>query len=73
VNKSIIRKRILKIRKINSYKNFHIKFNYILKLLKKHKINIELVGGYYPYNHEIDTIGILKKFEKKNIQYLYLK
>ena len=65
MNKSIIRKRILKIRKINSYKNFHINFNHILKLLKKRKINIELIGGYYPYNHEIDSIGILKKFEKK--------
>ena len=65
MNKSIIRKRILKIRKINSYKNFHINFNHILKLLKKRKINIELIGGYYPYNHEIDSIRILKRFEEK--------
>ena len=65
MNKSIIRKKILKIRKINSYKNLKINLNYIFKLLKKQKINIKLIGGYYPYNHEIDTIEILKKFEEK--------
>ena len=65
MNKSIIRKKILKIRKINSYKNLKINFNYVFKLLKKRKINIKLIGGYYPYNHEIDSIEILKKFEKK--------
>ena len=65
MNKSIIRKKILKIRKINSYKNLKINLNYIFKLLKKRKINIKLIGGYYPYNYEIDSIGILKKFEEK--------
>ena len=65
MNKSIIRKKILKIRKKNSYKNLKIKFDYVLKLLKKKKINIKLIGGYYPYNHEIDSIKILKRFEEK--------
>jgi len=65
VNKFIIRKKILKIRKKNSYKNLKINFNYVLKLLKKQKINIKLIGGYYPYNHEIDSIRILKRFEEK--------
>ena len=65
MNKSVIRKRILKIRKKNSYKNLNINFNYILKLLKKRKINTKLIGGYYPYNHEINSIEILKEFEKK--------
>ena len=65
MNKSIIRKKILKIRKKNSHKNLKIDFNYVFKLLKKQKVNIKLIGGYYPYNHEIDSIGILKKFEEK--------
>ncbi len=65
MNKSLIRKKILKIRKINSHKNLKINFNYIFKLLKMQKINIKLIGGYYPYNNEIDTIEILKKFEEK--------
>ena len=65
MNKSEIRKKILKIRKKNSYKNLKINFDYVLKLLKKKKINIKLIGGYYPYNHEIDSIRILKRFEEK--------
>ena len=27
-----------------------------------------LVGGYYPYNNEVDVIKILEKFEKKKYQ-----
>ena len=65
MNKSIIRKKILKIRKKNSHKNLKIDFNCVFKLLKKQKVNIKLIGGYYPYNNEIDPIGILKKFEEK--------
>ena len=37
----------------------------VFKLLKKRKINIKLIGGYYPYNYEINSIEILKKFEEK--------
>ena len=66
MNKSIIRKTILKKRKQNSYKKFKISFNQIIKLLKKKKIIPKLIGGYYPYNYEIDSIKILKKFEEKN-------
>tara|TARA_Y100001958_G_C21116843_1_gene462150 strand:+ start:123 stop:665 length:543 start_codon:yes stop_codon:yes gene_type:complete len=68
VNKSQIRKRILKIRKKNSYKNLKINFEDIMKILKKEKINNQPIGGYYPYNFEVDSIEILKKLEKKNFQ-----
>ena len=27
-----------------------------------------MVGGYYPYNYEVDAIKILKQFEKKKYQ-----
>ena len=63
--KSKIRKKILKIRKQNSSKNFHINFNYILRILKKNKIIGKIVGGYYPHSYEIDKIKILEKLEKK--------
>ena len=66
MNKSEIRKRILKIRKKNINKNFNINFNYINKILKDNKIFNKVIGGYYPYNNEIDAIEILKKFEKNN-------
>ena len=66
MNKSIIRKTILKKRKQNSYKKLKITFNQVIKLLKKKKIIPKLIGGYYPHNYEIDSIKILKKFEEEN-------
>ena len=66
MNKSEIRKKILKIRRQKNSKKSQINFNYILKILKKEKIKGNIIGGYYPYNYELDIINILKKFEKKN-------
>ena len=68
MNKSEIRKKILKIRKQNNSENSEIDFQEILKILKKDNILGPVVGGYYPYNHEIDAIKILEKFEKQNYQ-----
>ena len=65
MNKSEIRKKILKERKTNRNKNTEINFNYLLKVLKSEKIKGKVIGGYYPYNSEIDIIRILEKFEKK--------
>jgi len=65
VNKSEIRKKILKIRKQNKDKNLKINFKDILKIINKIKSNDKLIGGYYPYNYEVDVIEILKKFEKQ--------
>ena len=28
--------------------------------------NGKILGGYYPYNYEVDTMNILEKFEKQN-------
>ena len=64
MNKSEIRKKILKIRKINNNKNQKINFKSLIKILKKSKIECKVIGGYYPYNYEIDTIEILTKLEK---------
>ncbi len=66
MNKSEIRKKILKIRKVNNYKNQKIDFKSLLKIIRKSKITGKVIGGYYPYNYEIDTIEILKKLEKFN-------
>ena len=68
MNKSEIRKKILRIRKQESSKNLKINFEDITEILKKNKIMYRLVGGYYPYNHEVDVIKILEKFEKKKYQ-----
>ena len=66
MNKSEIRKKILKIRKIQKYKNLEINLRYILNILKKHKTIGAIIGGYYSYNYEIDPSKILKFFEKNN-------
>lgn len=66
MNKSDIRKKILKIRKKNNFKDVSINFKAFLKILNSRKIKGKIVGGYFPYNYEADTIKILNKLEKKN-------
>jgi len=68
VNKSQIRKKISKIRKKKNYKNLNIDFKKILKIVKKEKMRGKLIGGYYPYNYEIDALEILNNFEKIKYQ-----
>ena len=65
MNKSQIRKKILKIRKQKKIKKFILNFNLILNILKRKRISGKIIGGYYPYNYEIDILQILEKFEKK--------
>ena len=53
-------------RKKNYLQNINIDFDYLLKIFKKEKMEGKTIGGYYPYNYEIDVIKILEKLEKKN-------
>ena len=66
MNKSEIRKKILKIRK-NSSTNLNLNFYNILKILKKNKSVGKIIGGYYPHNHEINPLNILEKLELQEI------
>ena len=66
MNKFQIRKKIFKIRKQKKQKNLVLNFSSILQILKKKSILGKIVGGYYPYNHEINILKVLEKFEKKN-------
>ena len=66
MNKSEIRKRIKQTRKKNYFKNLSINKNKFLKFLKNIKFNNKIIGGYYPYNYEVDILEILKLLEKKN-------
>ena len=63
MNKSQIRKKILKIRKNNSFKDLKIDSKKILKILKKKNIKGKILGGYYSFNYEVDVLKILKDFE----------
>ena len=65
MNKSQIRKEILKIRKQKKIKKFIFNFDLILSILKRNRVSGKIIGGYYPYNYEIDVLQILEKFEKK--------
>jgi 5-formyltetrahydrofolate cyclo-ligase len=66
VNKSEIRKKIFRIRKKNYYKKLLVDPNKFLKILESKKIKNMIIGGYYPYNYEVDSLIILKKLEEKN-------
>ena len=65
MNKSQIRKKILRIRKKNNFKKLKINFKSLLDIFDSEKIRGNNIRGYYPYNYEVDVIEILKEFEKK--------
>ena len=64
MKKSEIRKKIKKLREKNFSKNFQIDFQSILKIFRKKKSKKRIIGGYYPYNYEINVIPIMEKFER---------
>ena len=65
MNKSEIRKKLLKIRKQKSLINSNISHQSILKVLKKKKIKGKIFGGYYPYNYEVNVLQIIEKLDKE--------
>ena len=68
MNKSQLRKKILKIRKNNFNKNLKININNFISFLKLNTDSADNLGGYYPSNHEIDDLEILDLLEKKNFK-----
>ncbi len=63
MNKFQIRQKILKIRK-TKLKDSFINPRKILNIIKRKKISGKIIGGYYPFQNEIDDMEILKKLEK---------
>ena len=61
MNKSQIRKKILKIRKNNFNKNLKININNFISFLKLNTVSSNNLGGYYPSNYEIDDLEILTR------------
>ena len=66
--KSKLRDKIIKIRKRVNKKNIKIDFTQLIQILKKEKINKNIIGGYYPINFEIDDLVLLRKFEKNKFK-----
>ena len=64
MNKYQIRNKILKIRKSNS-KNISLDYESVLRILNNKKMKSKVIGGYYPYNYEVDGMKILKKLEQQ--------
>ena len=66
--KSKLRKKILKLREMENFKNIKIDFDNVFDLLKKNNLTKKCIGGYFPVNYEIDDLEILKKLKKKKYQ-----
>ena len=66
MNKSEIRKKFFHLIKKNYLKNLAVNSNKLLNFLEKRKIKNKVIGGYYPYNFEVNTLDVLEKLEKKN-------
>ena len=66
MNKSAIRKKILKLRKTKNLKKYKINIPLLISILKKNKKNFT-VGGYYPVNYEINDLEILRELIKNKI------
>ncbi len=65
MNKSAIRKKILSTRKKRYSKSLRINSNKLFKFLIRKKINSKIIGGYYPFNYELDILNILETFENR--------
>ena len=68
MNKSQIRKKVLKIKKKKFDKNLKINLDKFLSFLKINSFSFKNIGGYYPSNYEIDDLDILDILEKKNFK-----
>lgn len=66
MNKSLLRKKIFKIKKKKFHKDLNINPNTFIEFLKFNKFNIKNIGGYYPSNYEIDDLSILELLGRKN-------
>ena len=66
MNKSSIRKKLINLRKKNYSKKFSISPIKLFKLLEKKKLRSKIIGGYYPFNYELEILNILEELEKNN-------
>ena len=66
--KSKIRKKILNLRKSKNIHNIKLDFFKIYNILKIFNLKNKSIGGYYPVNHELDDLNILKGLELKKIK-----
>tara|TARA_B100001173_G_scaffold207852_1_gene179315 strand:+ start:101 stop:643 length:543 start_codon:yes stop_codon:yes gene_type:complete len=68
VNKSQIRKKIIKIRELANKKNIKLNFEKINSIVLSTKGLKKNIGGYFPVNFEVDDLDILQNFHTKKYQ-----
>ncbi len=66
MNKSSIRKKLLRLRKKKYKKNQSPNPIKIYKFLKNKVSQSKIIGGYYPFNYELNILNILKVFENND-------
>ncbi len=66
MNKSSIRKKLLKLRKKKYTKNLFLNPIKFFQFLKKKRLKSKVIGGYYPFNCELDILNLLEVFENNN-------
>tara|TARA_Y100000590_G_scaffold461447_1_gene623045 strand:+ start:2300 stop:2842 length:543 start_codon:yes stop_codon:yes gene_type:complete len=66
VNKFDIRKKIINLRRRKNIYNYEIKKKLLKNIKKIFFFKNKIVAGYFPINHEISILEILKYLEKKN-------
>ncbi len=66
MNKSFIRKRLLKLRIEHYSKNLSINPIKVSNFLSTKRLKKKIIGGYYPFNYELDILNVLKVLEKKD-------
>jgi len=66
VNKSSIRKKIITLRKKKYSINLSIDRKKFFKFLENKKLKLKVIGGYYPFNYEMNILNILEEFERKD-------
>ena len=68
MNKSQIRKKIIKIRELANKKNIKLNFEKINSIVLSTKGLKKNIGGYFPVNFEVDDLDILQNFHTKKYQ-----
>ena len=66
MNKQSIRKKLLRLRKNKYPKNLSLNPIKVYKFLHNKVLGSKIIGGYYPFNFELNILKILKVFENNN-------
>ena len=67
MSKNQIRKKILKLRRKNNFKNKPFQTDKIFQFINKINLKRKVIGCYYPVNFEANIINLIIKLQKKAV------